>query len=180
MSKLHVFTGLALAGVLAACAVATGQEPVASEQPDVVLGVFDSRAVAVAFAHSDIFQAELKDLRTRHEAAKAAGNEEEAAECAATGEAWQEEMHLQGFCGASVAKILDRVADQLPGVAADTGVDVIVSRWDLAYRTPDAKTVDITNRMVEIFGPDDRVWETVKQMRDVDLVSEEEVRGHEH
>lgn len=182
MKRLHAGMGMALVGLLAlALAAPAQQEAVAeTEKPKIVLGTFDSRAVAVAWAHTDTFKERIRGMHQELEKAKAAGDEERVAELEAAGPALQHQMHLQGFCGTSVANILKEIEGELPGIAKEAGVDVIVSKWDLAYRTPAAKAVDVTNLLVSRFSPNDDVWETVKQMRDIDPVDPETFEDHDH
>ncbi len=48
----------------------------------------------------------------------------------------------------SVPSAIARIEDRLPDMAKDAGVDVIVSKWTLTYRSPAAKFVDVTGLIV--------------------------------
>ena len=60
--------------------------------------------------------------------------------------------------------ILARIEDELPGIAEEAGVDVIVSKWTLTYRSPKAKLVDVTDLLAAEFDPDE---ETLKSIREI-------------
>ena len=60
------------------------------------------------------------------------------------------------------------IADDLPGVAEKAGVDVIVSKWRIAYMREDIELVDVTDLLVQLFEPDERVLKTVKELAEVE------------
>jgi hypothetical protein len=64
-----------------------------------------------------------------------------------------------------VDDILARIADRLPLVAREAGVDVLVSQWTLAYRAPGAELVDVTDRLVAEFHPDEATLELIRELR---------------
>jgi len=139
----------------------------ASEPPPTPLrvGTFDSRAVAVACARSALFQDELKRLRQQYDRAKAAGNDSEVKRLEAEGKAGQDRLHQQVFSTASVQDIVARIKDQLPGIAKQAGVDLLVSKWEAAYIAPEAKTIDVTDLIVKPFQPDAKTRQIVAQLR---------------
>ncbi len=181
MKRQWAGIGMALvAGIVLALAGPMQGDVEGKAEAKVRLGTFDSRAVAVAWAHSEPFKERIRGMHEELAKAKEAGDEERVAELEAAGPALQHQMHLQGFCGTSVANILKEIEGELPKIAKEAGVDIIVSRWDLAYKTPDAKAVDVTKLLVSRFGPSDEVWEIVKQMRDVELVDPATFDDHDH
>ena len=137
---------------IALTVAAAGLFSVPEEKP-VRVGTFDSRALAVAYTPSAHFKAWLAEVRER--------NDEKA------GLARQALMHKQGFSTMPVDDILAVIADDLPGVAEKAGVDVIVSKWRIAYMRDDVEFVDVTDLLVQLFEPDERVLKTVKEMKDV-------------
>ena len=122
------------------------------------IGVYDSRAIAVAFAGSEIFNKWMSALREEHKKAKAAGDQERVAELEAEGAERQKLMHKQGFSTAPVDNILEQIEDRLPAIKQEAGVGGLVSKWDkdtLAKR-PFAERVDVTMEMIDAFNPNDR------------------------
>ncbi len=144
-----------------------------------VVGTFDSRAVAVAWTRSKGFAAVLDGLRAEQERARAAGDQERVASLDARGAALQKELHRQAFSTAPVDGIVARVADALPGIAREAGVDVIVSRWALAWRSDGARFVDVTDRLVAAFEPDAATREAIRQLLAQDPVPLERLAEHD-
>jgi len=167
---------LGLAAVILACAGAARPPAAEGEPTPLRLGTFDSRAVAVAWANSDVFDAELDALRAEVEAARADGDDARAAELEASAGAMQERLHRQGFSTASVRDILARYERQLPALAERAGVDAVVSRWDLAWHAPHARFVDVTDALVALIGPSEQGLQWARQVREVDPVPEDRAR----
>jgi hypothetical protein len=140
------------AGGLPASAQATGT------QTKVRVGVYDSRAVAVAFAGSAPFNRWLGELRAEHAKAKASGDQKRVAKLEAEGAARQRLLHMQGFSTAPVTNILEQIKDQLPALKEKAGVSVLVSKWDQGglARYKDAAQVDVTMALVDAFSPSER------------------------
>lgn len=138
------------------------------------VGVYDSRAIAVAYYQSEHWNKILKAKFQEMEEAKAKGDEKKIKELEAWGSGHQQKAHLQGFGTASVHSCLDVIRDKLPDIARQAGVDVIVSKWDLDYRAPEAEAVDITDQLIVPFGPNQRVLNIVRDMKDKAPLSEEE------
>ena len=131
------------------------------------VGTFDSRAIVIAYAHSTEFTQSIKKLKEEHDKAKAAGDEKKAKELEEKGKAGQQMFHMQGFSTASVNDILEHIKDKVPAIAKEAGVDVIVSKWDMVYQSPDAEFVDITDLMVKPFNPDEKTLEMARILRNI-------------
>ncbi len=122
------------------------------------VGIYDSRAVAIAFAGSAAFNRWLGDLKAEHAKAKASGDQRRVAELEAEGAARQRLLHMQGFSTAPVTNILDQIKDKLPAISEKAGVRVLVSKWDkdVLVRYKDAELVDVTMALVDAFSPSER------------------------
>ncbi|MCH7472567.1 hypothetical protein IIA79_06410 [bacterium] len=143
------------------------------------VGTFDSRAVAMAYFGSEAFNRELNDLRAELEDAKAAGDEQRVKELEAEGPALQELMHKQGFGTWPVHDILDKIRDEIPEIAKQTGVEVIVSKWDIVYQGPGVEFVDVTDLMVRLFDPNEETLDTITDIQKLDPVPLVELTGHQ-
>lgn len=180
MKKLHASLGMLLGGLLVLTLGAQGVRAT-SEAPRVVVGTFDSRAVAIACirseASADYLRALQADVERALERARAAGDTALAADLEALGPAMQERMHQQGFGTAPVDDILARIADRLPALAQEAGVDVIVSKWGLAYRAPGASFVDVTERLAAAFEPDEATWKVLREVVETEPVPSHESQG---
>jgi hypothetical protein len=140
------------------------------------VGVFDSRALVVAYLRTPEFNQHIKQLMEERNKAKAAGDQEKVKRLEAEGKAEQELRHLQGFGGTPVNDILRHIKDKLPEIAKEAHVDLMVSKWDVAYQAPGARVVDITELMVKPFNPDARVKRIIEDLRKQPLVPIEELK----
>jgi len=153
-----VFVGVT---ILAVWAVFLASQPAPAK---VRVGTFDSRAVAIAYARSAMFAPIMKDWKDKYEKAKAEKNEAVIKECEAWGPNYHRFQMLQAFSIASVADILEKVKDQLPKAAQEAGVDILVSKWELAYQNPSFEIVDVTSYLVKIFNPDNQTLKIIEEL----------------
>jgi Skp family chaperone for outer membrane proteins len=174
--RVFLFALTALILGFSSMASAADEGPPVAEKK-VCVGVFDSRAVAVAYAHSKLFQDQYQKLKKDLDKAEAAGDKAQAVSIKAEGKAGQERMHQQGFGTASVKKYLERVKDKIPAVAKEAGVDLIVSKWEVTFQGPAVETVDVTDELVKVFEPNERVLKIVAEMKKHPPLDEDEVRN---
>lgn len=87
-------------------------------------------------------------------------------------------MHRQAMSTWPVDNILGKMQGSLPEIAREAEVKVIVSKWDLAYRRPGIKFVDVTELMVRQFDPDAETLEIVRHVQAREPVPLEKL-GHE-
>jgi hypothetical protein len=139
------------------------------------IGTFDSRAVAVAYTRSETFMQYIKELKIEHQKAKAEGNEERAKELETLGSSLQDKAHKQGFSTWPVDDILEKIRDEIPGIAHEAGVDIIVSKWDIVYQQPDIEFVDVTDLLVALFNPDENTQTIIEQMKEIEPLTLEEL-----
>lgn len=119
--------------------------------------MYDSRAIAVAYAGSAFQQQKMKDLTARHQQAKAAGDTQATARLEAEGRAWQAALHRQGFGTAPVDDLLAHITGELPRLREAAGVTTLISKWnqpELA-RHPNVERVDVTMQLVDAFRPNE-------------------------
>ena len=141
---------------------APGEAPT-TRPSKVAIGVYDSRAVAIAFVQSGGQEPLAKDLRKQLDQAKAAGDTKRVEQIKAQGANQQILRHLQGFSNAPVDDILLQVKDKLPGIAEQAGVDVILPKLD--YHKPDVVTIDVTDQIVTLFHPSEKTLKTIAELR---------------
>jgi hypothetical protein len=145
----------ALAGAVSAQSTTSGSAPATA--PKVRIGVFDSRFVALAYYNSDEHRRFMQDLMSQLQAAKAANDTAKITDLEFRGPALQNLMHYQVFSNASIPNVMQKLAPDLPRIAADAGVSVIVSKWDVAFQGANVEYVDVTDALVARFNPDDKV-----------------------
>jgi hypothetical protein len=139
------------------------------------VGVYDSRAVAVAYANSTESREAMKPVETEHQKAKAAQDQKKMKELASRMKLRQLRMHEQGFSTGSVAGIMETVKGQLPDVAKKLGVAVIVSKWELNFQSAEVEVVDVTDELVALFHVTDKGKEWAKGVKSRPPVPLEEI-----
>lgn len=127
------------------------------------IGTYDSRAIGLAFGRSPEVAEELRALRTEHQKAKASGDTAQMTELEKKGVSRQIRMHLQVFSNAPVEDAMDAIRDQLPDVAARTGVVGIVSI--LEYHDATVEAVDVTDELVKLFHPSEQTIKIIAECR---------------
>jgi len=182
MAKRIIMLGLVcLVLGLTCCVLFAGDEPTkSSDNPKVVVGTFDSRAVATAHFGKFINDGGLEKLYSEHNKAKAAGDTKRAEELAAKGSALQKQLHMRMFGNAPIDDILEEIKKDIPRVAQAAGVDIIVGKWDIVYQKPLTKVVDITNQLVNLFEPDEETLEKIKSVLEHPPVPREELEKMDH
>ena len=140
-----------VSSVVALCVMAGAAAFGQSKENTLRIGVYDSRAVAVAYGNSTEFRKSLDAVKADYQKAKAAKDDKRVNEIDTQMKARQRRAHEQGFSTGSVADIMAKIKDSLPGVAKKAGVDVIVSKWEVNYQSPGIKVVDVTDDLVALF-----------------------------
>ena len=95
-----------------------------ADEEKVRIGVYDNRAIAIAFAASKFNP--VSEQMKKYEAAKKAGDKEQMDKLEAWGKKHQRQLHRQGFGRVPVNDLLAHVKDQLPEVAKRNRVQAIV------------------------------------------------------
>jgi hypothetical protein len=129
------------------------------------IGVYDSRAIAIAYGNSAEFQQFMKSVRADYEKARAEKDGKKVKEIDARMKLKQRRMHEQGFSTGSVAGCMATIKDSLPGVAKKAGVQVIVSKWELNYQAPGVEVVDVTDDLAALFHPNEKVQGVLREVK---------------
>jgi hypothetical protein len=153
----------ALTGAVAAQTSSSVPAPAAGQK--VRVGVFDSRMVALAYYNSDEHRRFTQDLMAQLKAAKAANDTAKIAELEFRGPALQSLMHYQVFSNASIPNVMEKLSPDLPKIAADARVSLIVSKWEIAYQDANLEYVDVTDALVARFNPNERVRKWIAEGR---------------
>lgn len=121
------------------------------------IGIYDSRAVAVAYAGSALQVKTFEDLKVQLKKARAAGDAKEVSRLEAEGPAWQAALHRQGFGTAPVDDLLAHIASDLPKIQEAAGVTALVSKWNKPEleKHRQAEQVDVTMQLVDAFHPNE-------------------------
>ena len=122
------------------------------------IGIYDSRAVAIAFTGSDAFKQWIDPIKAENEKAKKAGDSERLKKIDEQMRATQKLRHKQAFSTAPVDDLLKYIEGSLAGIKQEAGVEALVSKWDEPALQPfkAAQRIDVTARLVEAFHPTER------------------------
>jgi hypothetical protein len=131
------------------------------------IGVYDSRAVALACARSEPFKQQIAQMQKDLAEARAKNDTKRVKELEAQGPAMQVRLHQQAFSTAGVTDIMAKVADAIPGIAREAGVVLIVSKWEMPFRDPSVEVVDVTLPIAMLFKPDPQTLKILAEMKDV-------------
>jgi hypothetical protein len=158
-SKLSWAAGMVLALNLIGAAGLRGGE--ASGPTNAALqriGIYDSRAIAVAFAGSASYQEWMKPIQAEYDRAKAAGDTSRMKQIDADMHAHQILAHKQAFSTAPVTDALKHIENRMPQIKQKAGVSDIVSKWDAKAlkKYSSAEKVDVTMLLVDEFQPNER------------------------
>lgn len=129
------------------------------------IGVFDSRAVAIAYYRSEAFRKRLGDLRAQRDQSQAKGDEKAVARWEETGRKLQESMHQHGFGPESDPEVMARLKPSMPLIAKEAQVALIVSKWDLPFVQDEVERVDVTRALVKVFEPDESTLRTITEIQ---------------
>jgi hypothetical protein len=135
------------------------------------VGVFDSRAVALARFHCQDFENPAKQLHAKLEQAQQQGDEKEITRLKRLGPLHQAHLHDLVFGSGSVNKYFKELKVRLSVIAKEENLVMIVSKWETAYLTADVVLVDITEKLVDFYHPDEnirRMMEGVKNSEPVE------------
>ncbi|MHC4445413.1 MAG: OmpH family outer membrane protein [Planctomycetota bacterium] len=143
------------------------------------VGTFDSRALTVAYVHSDLHDRYLKSLMAERNKAKKAGNTKRVKELEAQGEAAQQRVHRQTFGHARIDNILKHIKKEIPQIARKAGVDVVAE--ETLYHNSAVEIVDITDFVIEPFKPKEKTRKIIKDLRKRPPLSNEQLeKMHDH
>lgn len=121
-------------------------------EPIFRVGTFDRTDVLVAYYRSDIHARWLHELQRRRDAARAAGNAEQAREIEALGGESQEEAHRQLAGEAPLTNVIEHLQPHWPAIAADAQVALIVEKP--LYTDDAVQIVDVTEQIVDRLSPE--------------------------
>lgn len=134
------------------------------------IGTFDSRVIALAYFRSADYQLVLSEFHKNYQKAKAEQNDSLIQVMEKEGPWTQIRMHLQVFSNAGTANIMSRVAHELPKIAREAGVVMIVSKWEMPYCDATVETVDVTMAIAKLFKPDEQTLKIIGQMKGQDPI----------
>jgi hypothetical protein len=146
------------------------------------VGTYDSRAIAIAFAGSEILTALHAPIEKEHSEAKDRGDQKRMAELETMMKEKQAKLHLQGFGTASVDDLLAHVRGRIPALEQENNVVAIVSKWDEATLAEykDCEKVDLTAALAALYDPGEKQLRWIADLKGQAPVPHEEIEDHDH
>lgn len=117
------------------------------------IGVYDSRAIAIAFANSPAGAKYVAQLQERDKNAKASKNDSLHQAIVKEALAHQTLNHLRAFSYGSVAEILAGYKNEMDALAKKHNVVTIVPKFELLCCQNDIEVIDITEDLAKVFNP---------------------------
>src|ERR1019366_9380540 len=106
-----------VSSAVALCVMASVAAFAQSKETTLRIGVYDSRAIAVAYGNSAEFRKSLDAVKADYQKAKEAKDDKRLKEIETQMKAQQRRAHEQGFSTGSVATIMAKIKESLPGGA---------------------------------------------------------------
>jgi hypothetical protein len=144
-----------------------GQVQERAEPNRVRIGIYDSRAIAIAWAGSRFNPVDAK--MKEYQAAKDSNDAKKIAELEAWGPAHQRLLHIQGFGRVPVGELLLPVQEKLKTLISEQNLVAITMHCDQIAES--VQLVDITMELVQFYDPSEKTIEWVKQLRDQEPLS---------
>jgi Skp family chaperone for outer membrane proteins len=129
------------------------------------IGIYDSRAVAVAYSNSDSFQKDIGNLTDQYKKAKEENNTKMIEIIEKEGQFRQQLLHEQTFSVGTITNIIDKIKDKLEEIAKKTGVNLIISKWEISYKDPSFEYIDVTSQIVDLFTPSKQTLIWIKDLQ---------------
>lgn len=124
------------------------------------IGVYESRAVALAWGRSTQHLTLAKQRYEAGKRAEAAGDKAELSRLKADGKGSQARLEKQVFGNERIPDIISRLEPSLPAIRQATGVESIVDKRDAPTGST---TVDVTSKLVAQFNPTERTLKMIEE-----------------
>ena len=129
------------------------------------VGTYHPPSLVLAWYRSPDHAKDLDALVTARDAALKAGDSVKVAECEKQGAALQDLAHRQLAGEAGIEDILARLAGDMPAIAKEASVIRIAAEGDVLGDR--VEFVDVTDRLVERFHPDEATRKLLAEIREV-------------
>ena len=125
------------------------------------IGTYDSRAIAIAYAHSAFNP--VKEKWAAYQKAKAAGDHAKMKELEAWGEQHQRLLHFQGFGRVPVDDLLAPVKDKVARLIRERRLAAIT--MSCGFTSGEVELVDVTDGLVKFYDPSEKTLKRVRAVR---------------
>ncbi|MDO8303222.1 MAG: hypothetical protein Q7T18_08270 [Sedimentisphaerales bacterium] len=175
MTRRNLICSVGMTMVLGLAIYAMGN-PQPAEQK-IRIGVFNTRAVALAHGRSKMYMEEINKLVAEAKEAKVKGDDKKFQKLDAQLKMRQEKGHWQVFCDLGIDDILKLIRPNYGEIAKNAGVSAIVEQ--AVYNDKNIEVIDVTELMAEQFTPDEKTQKIIKDIMKQPPVSFEDMKKAE-
>lgn len=151
------------AGLILMASVSANAADDAGKTPERTrVGIYNSRAVALAFYRSESWQKQVSQHMAESKKAKEAGDKKREAELQTWGDGGQDRAHRQVFGDAPIDNILATMTNSLPQIEKQAKVQKIVAK---PPKDAAVEVVDVTSLMVEQFRPTPETLKLIDELK---------------
>lgn len=144
------------------------------------IGIYDSRAIAIAFVGGEVFRETMDAVRAEFDEATGIGDEATLARISTQMQERQKLLHAQGFSTASVDELLVHYSDGISELLDEAGVAVLISKLhdEALSKHPGTHRVDMTESLVDLITADPKQRKAAMEILDQDPVPLESLEDH--
>ena len=121
-------------------------------QTKIRIGTYDSRMIAIAYYNSKYFKL-MPEVRQKMKDAKEKNDTIEIQRIEREMPLRQAYMHEQGFGKGSVCYMMDDIKGNVSELAKFEKLDIIVSKYELNFVGSNFETIDISEKLANLFEP---------------------------
>lgn len=174
MLRMNMFLStLAILGAMVFLGVRSAADD-KSKDTKIRIGIYDSRAIAIAYVASR-FNATAEKKRD-YDKAKAAGDQAKVKELETWGPQFQRQLHFQGFGRVPVDDLLEPVKEQFTKLARDKKLAAFTMSCD--FTGEQVELVDVTDDLVKLFDPSEKTLQSVREIRKIKPMKLAEIADH--
>jgi len=121
------------------------------------IGTYDSRLVALAYYNSKDYDKFITEFNRSYQVAQSKRDSATIKKLLVRGPVLQRMMNDRIFGKGSVNLILDDYKLKVEAVGKANNVSMIVSKWEIPYKTAGVELVDLTWKIMAIWSPSEQV-----------------------
>ncbi len=161
-----------LSGVILSFFIITVISSESAAQSKLRVGVYDSRAIAIACFNSNTYKDPMVELRNKMKNARDANDAKAIADIEREAVLRQGMGHEKGFGTGSVMTEIEIIKKELNELAKKEKLDLVLSKWELAFTGDNVLIIDITDKIARLFKPNEKVLGWLEELKKQNPVKE--------
>lgn len=177
-SSLYAASILFIVLLAGGCAA---EQDATTEHSQERIGIYDSRAIAIAFVGGEVFRETMNAARMEFDEATRNGDEATLARINTQMQQRQNLLHAQGFSTAAVDELLAHYSGGISTLIDEAGVATLISKWhnEALLKYPGARRIDMTESLIDLITEDPKQRKAAFEILDQDPVPLESLEDHE-